>query len=159
MYAFAGDALDGLIDGTGVVRVVSKPGLDLQRSFWTDGRSNRHVTPIETKSRRPRCCQPGPPRSSFLNWGELGAIPHKPTLSRESGSRAFQGPLALRCQLLIFRSEFQVGLPELFRTDVGQPATFLCALRIRPRLWRLHMQREEYLRHGSAPHCIPMLAH
>src|SRR4029078_7577386 len=96
MYAFAGDALDGLIDGTGVVRVVSKPGLDLQRSFWTDGRSNRHVTPIETKSRRPRCCQPGPPRSSFLNWGELGAIPHKPTLSRESGSRAFQGPLALR---------------------------------------------------------------
>jgi hypothetical protein len=49
MYAVASDALDGLIDGTGVVRVVSKPGLDLKSSFWTDERSKRHVPPAETE--------------------------------------------------------------------------------------------------------------
>jgi hypothetical protein len=132
--------------------VAGKPSLDLKRSFWTDERSNCHVTPIKTKRRRPQVLPARASTQFGAKLGELGAIPHKPTLSTESSSRALGGPLGLRCQLLIFGSEFQVGVPEFLRTHLGQAATFLCALGICRRLWCLHMQREEYVRHGIAPH-------
>jgi hypothetical protein len=114
MHAFASDAFYGLIDGTGVVRMVSKPSLDLKRSFWTNERSNRHVTPIRNESRKPRCCQPGPPRSSVPNQGRSGAITHKPTLSMTRRSPELPGLVRFRGQLLIFGSEFQLGVPELW---------------------------------------------